>query len=179
MICATLAAGTPRFGGGMTGYFQYADVTTVHGNPAGLAWGLGGRAHFYLGKLLRVGGMGSTWRLGYSTRAGDDSFLTMGYGGLTADFVLELPVGRVTLGAFGGGGRMHNLHIYARTVDDTVSAAYDSYATMLVAPQATYEFPLTKSINLVGILDWLVGTHIGIGHSTGYPAVRIGIIFNK
>jgi len=75
LVSILRADSAPRFGGGMTGYFQYADVATIHGNPSGFAWGLGGRAHFYLARHLRVGWMGSTWRLGYGTDAGDDSFL--------------------------------------------------------------------------------------------------------
>jgi hypothetical protein len=181
LLNASASAAPPasRFGGGMSVYFQYADMAGDYGRLHGLAWGLGGLLHFNLTNHFRLGGMGSTYRLGYESPGLAGSYLDMGYGGLTAEFCLPVPIGRFALGIMAGGGRITNLHVLSRTPGDSVAAHYESHAAMLASPILSYEHSLTRAMSLLIRLDYPVAMHNGNATTFGSPGLRIGIVFNK
>jgi hypothetical protein len=181
LFTTSLLAAPPasRFGGGMTGYFQYADIANGYGRMRGLAWGLGGLLHFNCTSHFRLGCMGSTYRLDYKSPGLPGSYVDMGYGGLTAECCIPTALGRFSLGAMAGGGGITSLHVLSRTPGDTVSAHYQSHGAMLASPILTYECPMTKSIALLARLEYLVALHGGNVSLFGSPGLRVGIIFNK
>lgn len=168
-----------RFGGGMGVHFQYADIQTDYGEPEGLAWGLGGRFHFNIGQHFRIGTLGSTWQLSYHNPGLQGSYYELGYGGLTAEYLLPLLSGRIGLGVLVGGGVVTNLHVISKNSLDSISAVYKHFPTMIFSPMLTYEYPLTKIISVMGTLDYLMGNHLGNNQRTGSPGLRVCVIFNK
>ena len=121
------------FGGGMGCQFQYANISTDYAEVSGLAWGIGGRLHCNIGNHYRIGGLGSTWGLSYSQK----SYFKMGYGGLTAEYVIKLNSSRIALGVLLGGGNITNLQVKAATPDGNVIEIYKTYSTSIFAPMFT------------------------------------------
>ena len=168
-----------RFGGGMGAYFQYADIQSDYGQLKGLAWGLGGRLHFNLGKHFRVGGLGSTWHLSYQAPGLKGSYYDLGYGGLTAELVCHISSARIGLGVLAGGGAATNLHVVSQNASDRISAIYTHSPTIIFAPMLTCEYPLTKVISVMATLDFLMGNHLGTNQRLGSPGLRVGMLFNR
>jgi hypothetical protein len=168
-----------HFGGGMTGYFQYADIPKTDGQIRGLAWGLGGILNYNLSRDFRASCMGSTYRLGYESPGMKGSYMDMGYGGLCLEYCIPLKSDNFALGFMLGGGRMTNLFVWSRTSDDSISARYESNGIMICSPVVSYEHALTKTIFFLIRIDFLTGYHDGTVFTFGGPGMRIGTIFKK
>lgn len=168
-----------RFGGGMTGYFQYANMPITDGKTHGLAWGLGGILNYNLARNFRISCMGSTYRLGYESPGGKGSYVDMGYGGLGLEYCIPVTSGNLAFGFMFGGGKMTNLFVWTRTPDDSISARYESDGIMICAPMISYEHALTKAVFVLIRIDYLSGIHDRAAFAFGSPGLRIGIIFNK
>lgn len=179
LLSARSLSAAPRFGGGMTAYFNYADMPVSEGRIYGLGWGLGGILNCGLSDNFRIGCMGSTYRLDYSNPGARGSYIDMGYGGLCAEYCIPVTTGRCALGLMLGGGEETNLHIWTAAGGDSISARYGSFGMMIGAPMISYEHALTKAIFALVRIDYLVGFHNGTFETFGSPGLRVGIIFNK
>ena len=172
-------AADARFGGGMGAHFQYADMESGAGRLKGLAWGLGGILHYRFGNHFRVGSMGSTWHLSYSTPGLAGSYQDFGYGGLTAEFCLRVKTGWAAIGIMAGGGRGTNLNVRSRAPGDSITARYSSFSAMVAAPTLSYEHSLTKVISVLVLVDYLIAIHDGSVQPLGSPGLRLGFVFGR
>jgi hypothetical protein len=167
------------FGGGMTGYFQYANMPTTDGQIHGLAWGLGGILNYNLSRNFRVSCMGSTYRVAYENPGMKGSYIDIGYGGLCLEYCVPVKSDNVAFGLMFGGGRKTNLFVLSKMPADSISARYESDGIMIGAPMISYEHSLTKAIFALIRIDYLAGFHYGEVFTFGSPGLRIGIIFKK
>jgi hypothetical protein len=170
---------SPMFGGGMGVLLQYSSVPTDNGTLSGPAWGIGGRLHFYLGDHFRIGAMGSTWNLGYDSPGQKGSYYDFGYGGLTLEYGWRFYSCRLSLGGTFGGGAITNLHIIAAGSNEAINAIYDRHSTMVYSPMLTFEYSLTKQMALMVMAEYLIGNRLSSNQTFGYPALRIGFLFNR
>ena len=179
LILAYQALAESHFGGGMTGYFQYASMPTTDGRIHGLAWGLGGILNYDLSRNFRVSCMGSTYRVGYENPGMNGSYIDMGFGGLCLEYCVPVKSDNVAFGFMVGGGRKTNLFVFSKMPGDSISARYGSEGIMMGAPMISYEHALTKAIFALIRIDYLAGFHNGSVVTFGSPGLRIGIIFKK
>jgi hypothetical protein len=179
LLCGNQGSAESRFGGGMTGYFHVASIRKADDRIRGLAWGLGGILNYNVSRNFRVGGMGSTYRLGYENPGMKGSFIDMGFGGLCLEYCIPIKADKVALGLMVGGGRVTNLHIWSKRPADSISARYESYGILIGAPIVSYEHALTKVISALIRLDYPAGFHDGRFFLLGSPGLRVGILFNK
>lgn len=179
LLCAYQGFAESRFGGGMTGYFHYADIEDADGRIRGLAWGLGGILNYTVSRNFRVSGMGSTYRLGYENPGMNGSYRDMGFGGLCLEYCVSIKTDKAAIGFMVGGGRVTNLHILSKGPMDGISARYESKGIMIGAPMLSYEHALTKVVYALIRLDYPVGFNDGEVYALGGPGLRVGIVFDK
>jgi hypothetical protein len=168
-----------RFGGGMTGYFQYANMPITDDQIRGLAWGLGGILNYNLSRNFRVSCMGSTYRLGYESPGMKGSYMDLGYGGLCLEYCIPVKSDNLAFGLMFGGGKMTNLFVWSKMPEDSIFARYESDGIMIGTPIISYEHALTKAVFALLRIDYLAGFRDGAVFTFGSPGLRIGIIFKK
>ena len=147
-----------RFDGGMmihTGYL-HGDLSALHYEAKGPAFGLGGVLHFHLGRHFRVGGEGAVSTL---RQMKNGSFVRVGWGGLLADAYLRLGRWQPYIGLSVGGGKSSLLLLFDGSADDWApepQAILRNERFFFVNPYVGVEFALTQSIHLTLKADRLV-----------------------
>lgn len=167
------------FGGGMAIQAGYTSLENEFGNFDGVIFGMGGRLYFYLGKLIRIGGAGAAVKLLYEDPGLKESYVRIGYGGLTAEFTWRLGDWQISPGLLIGGAGFSNLHVISKSGGDTVDAFLDHRTTLVLSPIITLERSLTDAISLMGMIDYLWGPDLGDKQHLGGPKVHIGVLFVK
>ena len=169
------------YSGGMmfhTGYLSggHLNISDIQGkvNIEGAPVGIGGLLRFHLGKHLRIGGEGYTSTLRYG---GNDSYMTLGWGGLLIDYQWKIDKFTVFLGATIGGGSIKNITVLHTINSIEKSAVYRKYALMIADPFMGMEYALTRRIRLITKADFIINinqkqTDFAIG-----PRVYAGIVF--
>jgi len=167
------------FGGGMAVQGGYVSFENTYGEFSGAMLGLGGRLHFYLGKLFRLGGGGAAVKLSYEEPGLDGSYVRIGYGGITVELTRQFSNWQVSGGLLFGGAGFNNLHIISKANDGTANSFLDDRSTLLLSPIVTVERSLSSSISLMAMIDYLWGPELGKKKHLGGPKVHIGVLFNK
>lgn len=182
-LSASVASGTPGshrfFGGGMAVQAGYVKLENKFGTPAGVMRGLGGRLHFYLGRHWRAGGAGAAVSLAYDNPGLDDSYVRLGYGGITAEVTAQRGRWRYSAGLLAGGASFDNMHVVARTDGGRFDGYLDHRATLIVSPLVTLERSMTDAISLMVMADYLWGPKLGVRRHLGGPKLHFGVLFNK
>ena len=173
------AEGQRIFGGGMAVQAGYTSLENEFGNFDGVIFGLGGRLHFYLGKLFRLGGAGAAVNLHYEDPGLKESYVRIGYGGITAEFTWCLGNWQISPGLLVGGASFSNLHIISESGGSMVNAFLDHRTTLVLSPIFTLERSLSDAISLMGMVDYLWGPDLGDKQHLGGPKVHIGVLFVK
>ena len=145
------------FSGGMmlhAGYVQSKSSQAYFEGYQSLCQGVGGAARVHLGKYLRLGGEGYVSSANYDA---NESYVSLGWGGVLAD--VALPLKKWTLyagGSFGGGSVQHlqrNRPLENDFIPD-LSSNYRHYATMLLTPYVGVEYALNDGIHLTAKIDY-------------------------
>ncbi len=181
------------YSGGMMvhgGYVQSApfDVTSLSGavqeiTMRGFVYGLGGTAKFNFGTLhhqLRVG------MEGYGTKAAyapDPSYVRIGWGGLTLDYIHQSK-GKVHpfAGCTIGGGGLKNQIVLDGNVSDMQAepcGIMRFYGFMTVTPYIGMEISLTQKVRVIIKADYMIdvtGSHPDFPHG---PRLYLGILFGR
>lgn len=180
ILCALSFTATAQIarGGGMFYHLGVGRVTLPDGEARGAGAGLGGRIAFGLTPSFRVGGMGFSTGFDYRSRVGlPQSLFSLRCGGLTAEYGIVLSALRFSAGVLVGGGSTRNLHIHEQRAD-TLTVTYRRDATMILMPLALAEYRVRTAMSLAVMVDWILGTAIGLGRSYG-PRVNIGVLFER
>lgn len=175
------------FIGGMmlhTGYVcgKSLTVTSLSGQqfsvkPEGAPFGIGGAIRFMFGKHLRVGAEGYVSTLKYGEHG---SLAKTGWGGVLADCAWTLGKCRLFVGGTVGGGSQTGTIILSPISDDYVAegtVSYRKYGFAALAPFAGIEYAVTKKVNLVAKIDYLVNLSNPQDDFTTGPRLYIGFMF--
>ena len=121
----------------------------------GLTFGIGGQARVHFGKHLRIGTEGYFSEHKYK----NDSYVSVGWGGILADYTWQTGKFKLFAGGTVGGASQQNLTIFIEQknnyiVDGVMS--YRKYGFICFVPFAGIEFALSKSINLIFKTDYML-----------------------
>jgi hypothetical protein len=154
------------------GYFNLPNTRSISGMPLGVA----GRFYFELHKYFRLGFLGSSGSIEY----GNHSTFSIGYFGPTVETKFDVSFVRFALGFFIGAGHWTNFHVSSvnESTGELTGKHYDSW-TFLVSPVFSVEFAVTKSIAIVVLGEFLIGSHLGSDITAGGPTFGIGLLFKK
>lgn len=154
--------------------------TLLHsGRIGGLATGIGGAARVHLGKHLRVGCEGYVTTLGYGD---NDSYASIGWGGVLADCLWRLGRFSPFAGATFGGGSYKNLTLTTPTPVDNIAegpASFRKYGFLTVVPFAGVEFAMTGKIHIALKADWMVNLTNRQSDFVSGPRIYIGFAFYR
>jgi hypothetical protein len=153
-------------------------VTIPGGKVQGLAMGLGGRAAFTITPHFRIGGMGFNTGFDYeTTHLVKGSYVNLKFGGLTVEYMVHIKKLRVSPGALAGGGSVQYLHILGEQ-HDVKMVLFEKTGTFIFMPYLLTEIPISKSVSVAIMGDWILGTRICDGISYG-PRVHVGVLFGR
>lgn len=155
------------FSGGMmvhSGYLFGGELNIVgsDNNPIGsqtiegIPFGIGGAMRFHFGKHLRVGCEGYSSTLNYGETG---SYLTIGWGGILADYLWKHNKFSFFAGGTLGGGVVKNTTFFNKVDLDFIAEQENSfrkYGLMLCTPFVGVEYDLTSKIKLVLKTDYMI-----------------------
>lgn len=169
-----------NFGGGMAFHAGTVLTDLPYIGQNGFIYGLGGRLFIPLGLHFAFGGGGASLSMPYHTSFADNSYLSLGYGGITAETRISF-ASRYTIsgGILIGGGKINNLHILTSSGSDTVAALYRQFGIMILAPSVSVEYGLTRAICITLAMDYLLGMPKDQEFLFQVPKMHIGIIFSR
>ncbi len=167
------------FGGGMAMQTGYVSIENDFGTIKSFLFGLGGRLYFNVGKALRLGGAGASVKCSYEDPGLKDSYVRIGYGGITGEASIPVKAFRFSFGLLVGGASYANLHIISKGDANTFEVVSDQRSTFVLSPIATVERSLTQSLSLMLMVDYLWGPDLGDQKHLGGPKVHMGVLFNK
>lgn len=175
------------FIGGMmlhTGFVCSNDVTVTSLSGAsqkvslsGAPFGIGGAIRFMFGKHLRVGAEGYVSTLTYGEY---QSHAETGWGGILADCAWKIGKCRLFVGGTVGGGSQTNTTILSPIVDDYIAEeniSYRKYNFLAVDPFAGVEFSVTRKVNIVLKLDYLLNVSNPQDDFVTGPRLYVGFMF--
>ncbi|MDR1592406.1 MAG: hypothetical protein LBS16_05945 [Prevotellaceae bacterium] len=177
------------FSGGMmlhTGYVHGRAFSLSHtdGSVAqtvqmkGAPTGIGGAARFHFGKHLRIGTEGYVSTLRYGQQ---ESYASIGWGGLLADYQWTFGRWMPFVGGTVGGGTVKNLTLLEETPVDYVleqsSASFRKYGFLALAPFAGVEFAMSKKIHLMFKVDYIINLNNRQNDFVTGPRLYCGFAF--
>ncbi|MDE6870744.1 MAG: hypothetical protein K2J62_01325 [Bacteroidales bacterium] len=158
----------------MVAQTQEEYVVRAQGAPAGI----GGAIKLMFGDHLRIGGEGYVSNLTYGPYR---SHANMGWGGLLADAVWKPGRWSFFAGGLVGGGSAKNITLLAHAGDDFVtedrSVSYRKYGFMAVAPYVGVEYAISRRINLVLKIDYVMNVSNPQDDFVTGPRVFLGFMF--
>ena len=144
----------------------------------GTVRGLGGRIAFFVTDAIRLGGMGFNTGFEYQSEQNTTkSYVSLRFGGLTADYSLFLKNVRISTGVLLGGGGINHLHIISEQ-DLQKLVTYRKYGTFIIMPLLAAEVPVKENLSIALMKDVILGTNIIDGKLYG-PRLHIGILFSR
>ena len=182
------------FSGGMmlhAGYmFGKDNNAPVAGNgrlcsPQGATLGIGGSMYVHLFKHLRIGAEGFVSTM-YNNATdmrnvlGKGSYLSMGYGGLSADACWRTEKLWPYIGGTIGGGVLKGLYIVDGNQDDwqpETNSTFHKHSFFYIAPYAGFNYCMTKRVHLTLRLDWMLAVHKRSLQMPTGPRLYVGFMF--
>jgi hypothetical protein len=166
-----------QYRGGMQYHVRYIHAELPEHSVSKAGSGLGGRLAFAITPHLRIGGMGFRSSCTYSNGFEENNFITIGFGGITAECLVPINKVTITTGMCVGGGSLN--YLYTVSTDGPYKLVrYDTKGTMIFDPFITLEYSLTKKISAVVMSEWLF-TDALPGNSSLGPAIHLGILFGR
>jgi hypothetical protein len=177
LIFTTLAGekSRPTYSGGMyyqAGYHRFSHDTA---SIDGISTGLGGLLTFYITDHFAVGSMGGSAEIGYDD---DESYYSLGYGGVTLRYWFTRERVRFTAGTLIGGGRVTLLDVASRS-DSEISGTYRKVGSLLFSPVVSGEFLITPKIAVMTQIDYFMGPNIASEKHLGGPKIQLGVLFSR
>jgi hypothetical protein len=156
----------------------YLMTQNVHRDIQGLNFGLGGMLRFYFLDFLTAGIYGGTQKTKYKTTASDNSYLSIGYGGVMFGLTKKVNRFRCTLTAFAGRGSITNLHIESQN-NHMLSGAYlYKESAFIVSPLLSLDYALSKRLLLTMTTNYLTAKREDNTYLYN-PTVQFGLLFNR
>ncbi len=165
------------FFGGKTAVYDTQGALLAVEEMKGIPLGLGGAIRFHFGDYFRIGteGYGTTLRYGNY-----NSNVSIGWGGLLADYHREFgkfkPFGGATL----GGGAVKNLTLLQDNPQDYTTeqaVSYRDYPFMALCPFAGIEYSLSEKMHLIFKIDYLMNISNPQDDFVRGPRVYLGFMF--
>lgn len=147
----------------------------LHGFPTGI----GGAIKIHLGDHLRVGSEGYVSTLHYGRF---DSYSSVGWGGILADWLWRLGRFAPFAGAGFGGGSFKHLALTTDTPVDEIAegpASFRKYGFLTVVPFAGVEYALTSKIHLTVKADYMINVSNRLPDFSEGPRLFIGFAFYR
>ena len=151
----------------------------AHEQMRGLSYGIGGTAKIHLGKHLRIGGEGYVSNLGYKK---NDSFSSVGWGGLLVDCVWQLGKLAPFIGVTIGGGSVKNVTMQGEHGNDFVaeeSVLFRKYPFMAIRPCVGLEYAISPKMRLLFSVDYLLNATSWAKDYVHGPKFFFGFIFYR
>jgi hypothetical protein len=153
------------FSGGMMlhlGYVQSKNFTLTGADNfskqlklSGLAWGIGGQVRLHFRNNWRVGTEGYVTEHKYS----NNSYISVGWGGILADYIWNLGKFMPFAGCTFGGGSQKNVTILEAIDNDFVleknNVSFRKFGFLCMAPFVGTEIALNKKIHLMLKVDYI------------------------
>ena len=166
------------FSGGLLLHLTPLQIRGIEDVEVGVAPGLGGGAHFYIGRHVRVGGMGGSSSMTFGEH---DSKYRSVMGAFEA--FAALPIGPVdlTLGLAIGGQSMTVHHYRAPLDEQTYEVERFQRTGFVLLPMAGVEIPISRKVRILTFVHyhhphWLgdfnghtVRIHVGVWFNTFVP----------
>lgn len=169
----------PLYSGGML-FIQpgYTLTQNPYQNIESVGFGLGGILRFYPFDHLCVGVSGGSQKAKYNTIGSENSYITLGYGGLIMGYTMAKNKYRFCASIGVARGKLKNLHISEQTGAVINDAAFYSYAAWVAYPLLSFDYMLTKKISLTSQLTTLSAVY---NKNDLYfcPVFQLGILFNR
>ena len=167
------------FSGGMALQAGYASLKNEAASYQGVITGMGGRIHFYTGAHVRVGSGGASVKMAYTHNGFNENYTRIGYAGVTLEATTRMRQWQLSAGILAGGAGYTNLHIIAETSDGARTVLLENRRSFLLSPLITIERALSKSLSLMGMMDYLWGPELGRNKHLKTPKLHVGVLFNK
>lgn len=173
------------FSGGMmlhAGYVSAAESKPLFDGYQSMTKGIGGAARLHFGEHFRVGGEGFVSTANYDENA---SYVSLGWGGVLADYAVVLDKWTLYAGACFGGGAVQHLQRGLPLENDFLPDAatnYRHYTTLLTAPYIGVEYALNDGIHLTAKVDYsmpLAGDKAAICDFPIGPRLYVGFLFYR
>lgn len=139
---------------------------------------VGGILRFYLTDYITAGIYGGSMKTAYDTEGSENSYLSLGYGGLFAGLSKKVGKFRYSISAFGGMGSLRNLHI--RSENDQVLTDANLYQSpvFLTSPILSVDYAFTQKLSLTVQTICLMGK-TNTNHRLYNPTIQLGILFSR
>jgi hypothetical protein len=168
-----------------TGYIQSRsfDIITESGDVSkrqlkGAPFGLGGALRVHFGEHLRVGAEGYVSTFSYGE---NDSYASVGWGGLLVDGAWVIDRWTVFAGGTVGGGSMKHIAMSDNDHDDYVvegeNAMFREYSFVVVVPFVGAEYALTRKVHLTIKMDYMCNVSNWQDDFIAGPRLYFGFMF--
>ncbi|MCM1178411.1 MAG: hypothetical protein NC115_10690 [Bacteroidales bacterium] len=143
---------------------------------SGAPAGIGGAIKLMFGKHLRVGGEGYVSSLTYGEYR---SHASMGWGGVLAEAAWRAGKWNLFAGGLLGGGSVRNVTLLASAGNDfeADNVSYRKYGFLAVAPYIGTEYAVSRRINLVFKIDYVINVSNPQDDFITGPRVFLGFMF--
>ena len=137
-----------HFMGGMFYGSGYYELQNSHNKISEFSSCLGGRLSLFVTPKLLIGGMGNSVVVNYNP----SSNYRIGSGGIVVEYLITTGPAYLSMGIYGGGGRLKNMHATA-TQGDLYLVDFKETPYLFIAPIVTFSYRLTSKIGLTMIAD--------------------------
>ncbi|MDR2009273.1 MAG: hypothetical protein LBQ22_02175 [Bacteroidales bacterium] len=167
------------YSGGML-FFQpgYTMTKNEFQSVESLGIGIGGLLRFYIKEHLTLGVIGGNQKTSYSSTNSDNSYISLGYGGVFFGYTLLRDKFRFCAAVSLGMGRIKNLHIEDQNGVVLNSASFYSYPAKVAYPMLSFDYFITKKISVVFQTIYLTA-HYNKNDLYFCPVFQLGIVFNR
>lgn len=165
------------FYGGKTAVYDIQGAVLAVEEMRGIPLGLGGAIRLHFGDHFRIGTEGYSTTLHYGNY---NSNVSIGWGGLLADYHREYGKFKPFFGATLGGGSVKNLTLLQDNLLDFTTeqaVSYRNYPFMAFCPFAGVEYSLNKKMYLIFKIDYLMNISNPQDDFVQGPRVYLGFMF--
>jgi hypothetical protein len=139
---------------------------------------IGGILRFYFWDYFTCGVYGGSQTTHYNSNLSENSYMTLGYGGVFAGGSFKTGKWRFTASLFAGMGGVDNLHIENQSGSTLNNAYLYHYSVITFSPIISVDFYLTSKIALT--FQTICLTSRTKDKQFFYnPTVQLGVLFNR
>jgi hypothetical protein len=166
------------YSGGML-IFQpgYAITQNNHQTIEEIGFGIGGILRFYFYDFFTAGIFGGSQKSKYNSLNSQNSFISLGYGGVFVGFSKKIQKFRYTMSFFSGNGSIKNLHIESQENNQLIDAHLYNSNSLLISPIISIDYSITERISFTSQAVCLITNY---NKEKFYnPIFQLGILFNR
>lgn len=167
------------YSGGML-LFQpgYTMMQNPHQDINTLGFGIGGMLRFYIKDHLTLGILGGSQKTSYTSQASENSYVSLGYGGLFVGYTKLWDKFRFCASVSVGKGRIKNLHVQSQNSVILTDAYYYEYPATIAYPMLSLDYFISKKIVFTAQAIYLSASY---NQNDLYfcPVLQFGVLFNR